>query len=268
MHKKYFSPNVIRFLAVAGFCLLMIFFNPRGLFDPVRGFFLEATYPFQKTFFLMSRTFSGVFGFLGSIGDLKNENERLIRENSRLAADLAQFGDAKKENAMLREQMKLVPRQKFDLEAAFVIGQDPQRMSSWMMIDKGETDGIRKEMAVVANEGILVGKIADTTAHTARVVLLSDSASVINVLDSETDSKGILKGEFGLGIVMDMVSQQDPLNNGDMIITSGLGSSVPRGLLIGKIQEVRLAENKLFQQAIVSPRVKYSDLDIVYVIKN
>jgi cell shape-determining protein MreC len=65
-----------------------------------------------------------------------------------------------------------------------------------------------------------------------------------------------------------MVSQQDALNNGDTVITSGLGSNIPRGLLIGKIQQVGLSDDKLFQQAIVAPRIKYSKLDAVFVIKN
>jgi len=74
-------------------------------------------------------------------------------------------------------------------------------------------------------------------------------------------------GVYGLGIVMDMVAQVDALNEGDMVITSGLGGNIPKGLLIGKIQEINISSDKLFQQAIVMPRVRYQSLDTVFVIK-
>jgi len=268
MSKKYFTSNIIKFLAVAVICFLLIFLSPRNLFDPVRGLFLEIAYPFQKTFYLLSRSVAGTGEFLGSIGDLKKENESLLKENNELSAEIAQLNDEKNENISLREQLKLAPKQKFNLEAAFVIGQDPQRLGSWVMIDKGSSDGIREEMPVIVYESILIGKVSEITPHSAKITLLSDSTSVVNVVDNETASKGVLKGEYGLGVLMDMVSQQEVLNNGDTVVTSGLGSNIPRGLLIGKIQEVRSTGDKLFQQAVVVPRIKYSKMDVVFVIKN
>ncbi|MFA6973745.1 MAG: rod shape-determining protein MreC [Parcubacteria group bacterium] len=268
MPQKYLTPNLIKFLAVAVICLLLIFINPRGLFNPVRGIFLEMAYPFQKTFYLLSSTITGTGEFLRSIGELKEENENLIRENNELATQIALLQDEKKENASLREQINLAPRQKFDLAAGFVIGQDPQRLDSWLMINKGTADGVNIDMPAIVSEGILIGKVTEVTAHSAKITLLSDSTSVVNVVDSETQSKGVLRGEYGLGVVMDMVSQQDALSAGDTVVTSGLGSDIPRGLLVGKIQEVRLTGDKLFQQAIVVPRIKYSKIDVVFVIKN
>jgi rod shape-determining protein MreC len=268
MSKKFLSPNIIKFLAIAVVCPLLIFANPSGIFNPIRGIFIEISYPFQKTFFFLGKTVSGTFNFLGTIGDIKKENENLLQENNNLSAEVAMLGDEKKENEMLREQLQLVPRDKFNLEAAFVIGQDSERLGSWITLDKGSSEGIVSGMPVIVYEGILIGKISDVTPHTARVVLLTDAGSVVNVLDSETGSKGVLKGEYGLGVVMDMVSQQDALNVGDTVVTSGLGSNISRGLLIGKIQEVRSTGDKLFQQAIVLPRIKYSDMQVAYVIKN
>lgn len=268
MPKRYLTQNLIKFLAVAFVCALLIFLNPKKLFNPVRYVFAEIAYPFQKTFYLLGRTISGTGEFLGSIGELKTENEKLVQENNSLSAQVALLNDEKNENASLRNQLNLAPRQKFNLEAAFVIGQDPQRLDSWITIGKGSADGIQPEMPAVAFEGILVGKVTEVTAHTAKITLLSDSASVVNVSDSETGSKGVLRGEYGLGLVMDMVSQQEALNSGDTVITSGLGSEMPKGLLVGKIQEVRVSGDKLFQQAVVTPRIKYSKLDTIFVIKN
>lgn len=245
----------------------MVFLNPRGFFNPARVILAEAAYPFQKIFYLGSRTISDAFGILGSIGYLKNENERLLKENNLLAFRAAELESEKKENIMLRDQLDLAPRKKFDLIASFVIGQDPQRLGSWIMIDKGETSGIKPGMPVIAYEGIIVGKVEEAYRDSSKVSLLTDSESAVNAGDMETGARGILKGEYGLGIILDMVTQTEALNVGDTVMTSGLGGDLPKGLLIGKISEVKTTGDKLFQQAVVSPRIKYTDLESVFVIK-
>lgn len=252
---------------MAAACVLLIFFNPKGIFDPVRNIFLEISAPFQKTFYIFGRGIEETFSFLGSIGELKNENADLAKENNSLAAEVASLQQAKNENETLREQLNLAPRNKFNLEASFVSGQDPQNLGSWLMIDKGSADGIQAGMSVIVSDGILVGKIAETGYHNSKVSLLTDSGSAVNVSDLETGAKGIIHGTYGLGIVMDMVAQTDILNENDTVITSGLGGDVPRGLLVGKIQETKLSPDKLFQQAVVIPRARYQKLDLVFVIK-
>lgn len=268
MTKRYLTQNFIKFSVVILVCFVLIFLNPKGILNSTRTIFLETAYPFQKALYLLGRMLSDTGEFLGSIGDIKRENAELLKENNILYAQIALLESEKKENELLREQLNLVPRQKFDLESAFVIGQDPQRLDSWLAIDKGSVNGVQPEMPVIVSEGILVGRISEVTPHTARVILLSDSTSVVNVIDKETGAKGILRGEFGLGVVMNMVSQQESINNNDTIITSGLGGNFPRGLLIGKIQEVRSTGDQLFQQAVINPRIKYSKLNMVFVIKN
>lgn len=266
--KNHLSKNTAKFLIVAAISLTIIFLNPRGFFDPARRIFLEAAYPFQKMFYFGSQSVSGAFGVLGSIGDLKKENERLIKENNSLAFEAAESENVKKENAALREQLNLAPRKKFDLVAGFVIGQDPQRLGSWIMIDKGESSGIKAGMPVIAYEGIMVGKVGETYQNSSKITLLTDSESAVNASDTETGARGILKGEYGLGIILDMVTQTEALNVGDTVMTSGLGSDLPKGLLIGKISEIRTTGDKLFQQAIIFSRIKYTNLESVFVIKN
>lgn len=205
--------------------------------------------------------------FLGSISYLRAENERLVKENSSLISEIADLRQEKKENENLREQLGLIPKKKYDLEAAYVIGQDPQKLGSWLIIDKGSSSGIEKGMPVIVSQGIIIGRISETYLSSSKIELLTNSSSSINASDLETSSRGIVKGEFGLGVILDMVAQTDVLNIGDEIVTSGLGSDVPKGLLIGKIQEIKTTQDKLFQQALIIPSVKYSSLDAVFIIK-
>lgn len=268
MPDKLFSPKLIKFFAMISICLSLVFLNPKGLFDPVRKIFFEIIYPIQKTFYLASKSISGAFGFLGSISELKLENSKLIKENNILSAEIAGLRSQQKENESLRQQLNLAPREKFNLEAGLVIGQDPQRLESWLMIDKGAADGINAGMPVIAYEGILVGKISEVYDGNSKITLLSDSSSIVNAVDLETGAKGVVRGEYGLGTVIDMIPQTEIISEGDTVATSGLGSGMPKGLLIGKIVETRLSDDKLFQQATVAPRIKYSKLDMVFVIKN
>lgn len=267
MSNKFFTKKAYKFLAVVVISLGLIFLNPKGFFSPLRIFILKITYPFQKTFYLTSQSFSNSVRFIGSISEIKKENEDLLKENFSLRGKLAALEDQKRENELLRSQLSLIPKTNFDLEASFVIGQDPQGLGSWVIIDKGENNGIQVGMPVIFSEGLLVGKVEDVYGDSAKVNLLSNSDSAVNSIDLETGAKGILKGEYGLGIILDMVSQRDVLNVGDTVVTSGLGSNMPKGLLIGTIQEIRPSGDKLFQQAIINPRVKLKDLEVVFVVK-
>ncbi len=267
MPKKYLSSKVIKFIIISVTCLLLIFLNPKGLFNPFRTVFLKIAYPFQETFYVVGRDISEVFSFLGSIGAMKTENEKLVRENNSLASEVASLQETKKENETLREQLNLVPKDKFNLEPSFVIGQDPQSFGSWLVIDKGSSEGIEVGMPVIVSDGILIGKIDEVTSGSSKVNLLTDSNSAVNVSDLETGAKGLIKGAYGLGLSMDMVAQADVLNQGDTVITSGLDGETPRGLLVGMVQEVKISSDRLFQQAIIMPRVRYQNLSIVFIIK-
>jgi rod shape-determining protein MreC len=225
-------------------------------------------YPFQKTFYVIGKDISNKLNFLKSIRNLQEDNRRLTKENYNLLGQLAVLKDEKQENEKLREQLNLAPRIKFNLEASLVIGQDPQKLGNWLLIDKGSSNGIEEGMPVIAYEGILIGKIKEVTASSAQVELLSYATSAVNAVDLETEAKGIIRGEYGLGIIMDMISQKDLVNKGDTIVTSGLGSDIPRGLLIGEVQEINPSPDKLFQQAAIMPKIKYSDLELIFVIKN
>ncbi len=265
---KFFSPKTWKFIGVLIILLTVIFISSRGADNPGKGFILTITSPFLKTFRVFSGGTAGFFDFLGSIGDLKSENDKLTKQNQELLAEAARFKDTEKENQALRREMELAPKRKYDLAASFVIAQDPSGQGSRYLIDKGKNDGIGEDMPVAVSDGILVGKVSEVFPNTARISLMTDPSNAISAEVVDSGAKGIVKGTFGLGIMMDMISQADVIKEGDVVITSGLSKDLPRGLLIGKIGRVSQSQDKLFQQATIVTPVDFADLRVVSVIKN
>lgn len=252
---------------MAAFLLMLIFANPYNLFNPFRGIVTTVFSPFQKVFYSFSYGYNNTKDFLGSIGQLKNENEKLIREKQELLAKNAMLSDTENENKILREQIGLLPREKFDLIAASVISQDPHGMGNWLELDKGSDDGISEGMSVIVSRGILLGRVQEVSAKSSKVILLTNSKSTVNGITTKNSAKGIVKGEYGLGILFDMVLQTDSIQVGDEVVTSGIGEEFPRGLFVGVIQEVHNSDDNLFQQAVISSPVQVSKLQMVFIVK-
>jgi rod shape-determining protein MreC len=263
----FFSRKNTKYLLIVGVLIIVIFASFRSVNNPVRGVILTVSSPFLKTFRIFSGGLSGFFEFIGSIGDLKSENEKLLEKNQELLAQNNRLKDAEKENQSLRKELDLAPRSKFDLEASFVIAQDPQGLGNYFLIDKGEGAGIKTGMAAIISNGILVGQVTESYSNSAKVTLITDPSSTINAEVQSSGAKGIVNGEYGLGLQMGMISQTEVLSEGDTVISSGLGGKIPRGLTIGKIGQVGQSPDKLFQTASVFPAIDVSGVRTVFIIK-
>ena len=268
MPKEFARRRIFKVIVITAVFGLLVFFNPHNFFNPFRAVFFKVVYPFEKTFCVLSWKIFQAKDLIFSIGDLKQENEKLAKENLKLLSKNALLRNMESENETLRNELKLLPREKFDLEAAKIISYDPRGRGNWIKIDKGKKDGIKSGMPVIVSNSVIVGKVEEAFSKSSRVILITNSQSAINGMVGVTEAKGIAKGKYGLGIILDMVLQTDVINVGDEVITSGIGGAVPQGLLLGKIQEVRLSSDHLFQQAVISPPIEFSKLKIVFVIKN
>jgi rod shape-determining protein MreC len=151
--------------------------------------------------------------------------------------------------------------------AAAVIARDISPFMHYVIIDRGSDDGLRKGMPVITQQG-LVGNIAAVTAGAARVQLINDPGSSINVIIQQSGVEGVLNGQITGEIELDMVSQNETILPGDLVMTSGLGGKYPANIVVGQVVTVKNEAYSLFQSASVQPAVDFSQLEIVLIITN
>ena len=268
MLKKKFRPRLIKTALTVAVFGLLVFLNPYNFFNPFREILFKAVYPIEKTFCFLSWKVSQTSDVISSIGELKQENGRLHEENLKLLSENAMLHDMESENEMLRKELKMLPRGKFELEPARIISYDSRGQGNWIKIDKGRKHGVRIGMPIIISDSVMVGKVEKVFSESSQVILITSSQSSINSVVGATGAKGIIKGRYGLKMIMDMVLQTDLINIGDEVITSGVSSNIPRGLLLGTINEISLSPDHLFRQAVVSPASDFSRLNIVFIIKS
>jgi rod shape-determining protein MreC len=202
------------------------------------------------------------------VARLAQLNEQLEAEVSRLQAQIIEL---QQENSELEVLSALLDFARSHSEneyiTAAVIGRDISPFLHYVIINRGSDDGLRRGMPVVSSQG-LVGRVAAVTADGARVQLITDPDTAINVRIQPSGAEGLLEGSITGDITIGAIPQDANINNGDLVLTSGLGGNYPPDMLIGQISGVRQRPVELFQTASVEPVVDFSQLEIVLVIVN
>jgi len=225
-------------------------------------------YPFQKT----SSSIGGATGdFVGGItrySQIYQENKRLRAENSRLMEENNKLREDSVATERLRRLLGFRETTRGEMLPAQVIGKDSSNWFRAIVIDKGSGDGIEANM-VVASYGALVGRVAKATYGASKVILITDPTSKVGALVQRSRVGGIAEGGSGDFTNLRYLPRDADIKAGDLVVSSGLGGIFPKGLIIGRVIEVR-KENAygLFREATVAPATDFSRLEEVFVIKN
>jgi rod shape-determining protein MreC len=147
-----------------------------------------------------------------------------------------------------------------------VIGTDPNPYLRYITINVGASQGIEQGMPVVTGGAALVGRVVQVRPRTAQVQLLNDVDSAVSALLQRTRSTGLILGQPDGTLRMDYVPQDEDVQEGDIVLTSGLGGVMPKGLVIGQVAQVEDVQYELFQPIVVRPAVDFSRVELVLVI--
>ena len=249
-------------LVIVGFLALAL----GGFLSPVGTAVSSPFLNMQQWLTVRFQAFQDFFNAPTDLVRLRQRNAELEAEVANLQTEVISLQQQVTEVELLSALLEFARSQREnEYRAANVVFRDPRPFQKYVVIDLGSDDGLLSGMPVVGAAG-LVGRVDAVTANAARVQLITDSASNVNVRIQPSDATAVLTGSVTGDLSLDLVPIDVNISPGDLVLTSGLGGNYPPNILIGQIASVRGAATDLFQQAAIQPAADFTRLDIVLVI--
>ncbi len=254
--------------------ILVLALGWAGTMRPVENGVSTVLVPIQYTIQQLVQGIAGIARIPYDLQHLRAENARLQTQVDELIYQLTLLREIQIENANLREMLNLREQSPeilgpgADLLSAEVIGRDPSNLLRYLIIDRGSQDRIKPGMAVITARG-LVGQIDEVRPNSAKVKLLTDPSSSVIAMVQRSRATGSVVGQTGPNLSMTLLPQTEEgaAEEGDLVLTSGLGGHFPRRLLIGQITEVHRRNVDMFQEVRLRPAVDYDRLETVIVVR-
>lgn len=195
-----------------------------------------------------------------TLSGLREYNEQLVQQYS-------QMEEYKQEAQRLQKLLDLKDTYQIEGTGARVIGRSSEAWSQTVIINKGSDDGVSTGQTVMGTSGV-VGQIVSTSSHTATVRLLTDPQSGAAAMVQSSRAEGILRGSLVGLLYLEDLDADAEVNVGDVVVTSGLGGSYARGLIIGTVVKVDAQQGDTSRRAVVSPNDAISTLEDVLVVSS
>lgn len=254
-------------LGIATLIAIIVFLN---IFqNQFRNSFYLISSPIAKALSQAGSKASNIFVSFLSINNLKKENIDLTEENQKLFSEIALLNDLLRQNQVSKEAIETAKQSNFSLLAVKTIGLDSA--NDFILIDKGLEDGIAENMPVISSQKVLYGKVFKTYKNFSKVMLISSTASTIDVQIQNNDLLeppiyGAVKGKGRLSLYLDLVSSDSEIKEGDTLITSALEGIFPRDLLVGRVINSSKNDLKPFQTAEIQPFFDVKNIDNLFLI--
>jgi rod shape-determining protein MreC len=269
---------VLGILVVLSLALITVYFreSDTGPLHGLQSAGSTALRPFEVGAERVAAPFRDAYSWFASLVHARARAERLQAEVDQLRQRDIQYRGAAAENETLRRQLHYIDSPRFPVDFApinaRVLARPPGEFEQHVVISAGRADGVRMHAPVVTNDG-LVGDVTLVARDESRVTLLTDQESAVSAIDLQTRAIGIVRHGQGGGLILDRVSKDQQVNEGDTIVTAGTQSGAlpdlyPRGIQIGKVTSVGQSDTDLYKQIQVSAFVPFGSLDSVVVLKS
>ncbi|MEK3934067.1 rod shape-determining protein MreC [Sporosarcina sp. FSL W7-1349] len=226
----------------------------------------------QSIFSKPTHYVTNVIGNIDAILNTYEENKRLKARLTEYAENQAALMDVQAENKRLRDIIgKEEDLRAYEPVHATVISRNPDQWEEKIIIDKGQVHGVKENMAVITANG-LIGKIILVNKFTSTVELLSTenrNFRVAAVIPGDKPAFGLIEGydRTRRELIMKRIDSSFEVEEGQKVISSGLGGIFPAGLLIGEVTEVSTDDHGLTKMVFIRPAADFSMLDHVMVTK-
>ncbi|MGZ8465788.1 MAG: rod shape-determining protein MreC [Candidatus Binatia bacterium] len=253
------------------FCLLLSLYiltaSARGQIknEPIGALLMWILRPLQIAGQGTANWIKGFRDNYDTLAGFRSENERLRKRLQTLEIERQRLLEAEATNRRLQQLLDFRSELPAGAITASIIAASATSWFQSCVLNKGSADGVHKGMAVVTPLGV-IGKVVSVTGRTAKVLLLTDPNSGIDVLVQRTRSRGIVSGSLESGTVLKYVKRSEDVQEGDRLVTSGLDNVFPKGMLAGTVIKVRKQSRGLFQTVEVLPAVQASLVEEVLVV--
>jgi rod shape-determining protein MreC len=230
----------------------------------LRVWTVGAVSPFQRAGAKGIGNIRGTWSHYFALQNTSRDNEQLRRQNDELKMQVNQLqskaAEADRLSALLnfRQAQRNVP-----MLAARVIGTSADTASQTVYLDRGERDGIRRNMGVITPDGV-VGKVIESYRDTAQVLLLTDKDSGVGAMLAESRIQSPVGGTGEPLLSMKYIPTDDTVNVGEHVVTSGMDRIFPRDLPVGVVTEIKTG--RPFQHVRVRPAANLQRLEEVIVL--
>ena len=208
--------------------------------------------------------------FFKDIDNLKSENERLSSENTKLNQKLLDYELLVSENNVLKEHAKVIESYPdYNIVAAEVISDSLSNWEEVYVINRGSSDGITPNMAVITTDG-LVGYVSEVSKNSSKVISILDAGNSVSARLVKTRDAVVCRGNVSLKEKSQLKVIYIPIGielvAGDKIETSGMGGIYPKGIVIGTVESFETKKNPSENEAVLEPSVDFNRLETVGVI--
>jgi rod shape-determining protein MreC len=253
------------------FCLLLSLYiltaSARGQIknEPIGALLMWILRPLQIAGQGTANWIKGFRDHYDTLDGFRSENERLRKRLQTLEIERQRLLEADATNRRLQQLLDFRRELPAGAITASIIAASATSWFQSCVLNKGSADGVRQGMAVVTPLGV-IGKVVTVTGRTAKVLLLTDPNSGIDVMVQRTRSRGIVSGSLESGTVLKYIKRSEDVQEGDRLVTSGLDNVFPKGMLAGTVIKVRKQSRGLFQNVEVLPAVQASQVEEVLVV--
>jgi rod shape-determining protein MreC len=195
---------------------------------------------------------------------VETENTALKRQLDAVQVELQERRALADRARGLEQLLDLRDRSNLRTAAADVIASSASTDFRTLTIDKGASQGLRTDMAVIASDGV-VGRVVVPSARAAKVQLLIDRNAAAGALVARSRAQGVVKGSGDDRLLLEYVSEAADVATGDLVVTSGIEGIFPKGFTIGRVDAVEKA-GPAYKRITVKPAVNFSALEEVLVV--
>lgn len=199
--------------------------------------------------------------------DLREYTRELEQRIDNLTVENSQLRSLVEDAQLLQEQREFLEKRSYNSVTARVTSRSTEYLTQTVIVNKGKQDGVDTGYPVIIQNGVLIGIVSSVEDYSSEVLLMTSADALVSAeIQNEQHSPGVVRGEHNLSLKMEYIPQLDQISLHQTVTTSGKDSFIPKGLLIGDIQEIFTTRGTIFQEASLAPMFNPASITVISIL--